>query len=274
MKKIFLTMLISLFAFSPVLAKSDKLSEEYLKNKKHLALLNPFVETAAQKVIKKALVKEIGAGKYDVDLDGYTLGSMKKGIFKSLEIKSKDLTVNEIPVRHLNLKTLTDYNWIDFNENPVKIKSNLTFAYDMEITEKSINSALKQKDYQRKMEKVNSLAYPLFTLQDVRVRIRHDKVHIIMDYTLPLASSKKTRSFMVSSDFKVDNGKIKASNVGFDNSYGNLPLDKVTNLVNLVDPLSFTLAQLCEENCKGNIENVKIENNNIQIDGKIFVVKK
>ena len=79
---------------------------------------------------------------------------------------------------------------------------------------------------------------------------------------------------MVSSDFKVDNGKIKASNVGFDNSYGNLPLDKVTNLVNLVDPLSFTLAQLCEENCKGNIENVKIENNNIQIDGKIFVVKK
>ena len=51
---------------------------------------------------------------------------------------------------------------------------------------------------------------------------------------------------MVSSNFKVDNGKIKATDIGFDNSYGKLPLEKVTNLVNLIDPLSFTLGELCE----------------------------
>ena len=111
-------------------------------------------------------------------------------------------------------------------------------------------------------------------MHDVRVKIRHNKIHIIMSYSLPLASSNKKKTFMVSSNFQVDNGKIKASNIGIDNAYGNLPIDKVANLVNLINPLSFTLAQISDSDCKGQVENIKIDDNIIQINGKIFIVKK
>lgn len=274
MKKGLLILLIMNFLLLSVSAKTDKDSVEYLKNKKHFSIVNPFIEGVVQKVIKKTLKKEIGEGSYRIKFDGYTFSSMKKGIFKNLEIIGKNLTIEEIPIPYLKLKTLTDYNWIDFNEEPIKIKSDIVFAYEIEITEKSINQALKQDNYQKTLEKLNKRAYPLFTMHDVRVRIKHNKVHIIMDYSLPLASNKKRKTFMVSTNFQVDNGKIKASNIGIDNSYGNLPIDKVTNLVNLIDPLSFTLAQLNENNCKGQVENVKIEDNIIQINGKIFIVKK
>ena len=78
---------------------------------------------------------------------------------------------------------------------------------------------------------------------------------------------------MVSTDFKVESGKIKANNVLIDRAYGNLPLDKVINLINLLDPLSFTLDILKEDHCKGQVESVKIEDNKIQIDGKMFIIK-
>ena len=273
MKKFILLLIISITIIMPIQAKTDKTSETYLKNKKHLAIMNPIAESFAQKIIKKSLKKEIGEGKYQVKFEGYTLSSMKKGIFKNLKIIGKNLNIKNIPIKSLELRSTTDYNWIDFNENPIKIKSDIAFNYYIELTEKSINEALKQKDYQKTLDNLNKRAYPLFTMHDVRIRIKHDKAHIIMEYSLPLASNKKKKTFMVSSKFKVENGKIKASNIGIDNAYGNLPIDKVTNLVNLIDPLSFTLTQLNNSNCKGQIENVKIEDNIIQINGKIFIEK-
>lgn len=270
MKKFLVIIVVALLAL-PVFAKADKTSSEYLKNRKHFSVMNPVVESIAQKVIKKSLQKDIGKGNYKVKFDGYTLFSMKRGIFKNLEITGKDLDVEGISVPYLSLKTVTDYNWIDISQDPVKIKSDMEFSYEMELTEKSISEALKHEDYKKTLAKINKRAYPLFALHDVRIRIRHDKVHIIMDYSLPLSSYNKRKTFMVSSNFVVDNGKIKASNIGVDNAYGNLPLDKVTNLVNLLDPLSFALDIMKDEKCTGNIENVKIENNIIKISGKMYI---
>lgn len=271
MKKVLLLLLMISIISVPAFARVDKADAEYLKNKKHLALMNPLVEKIAEKAIKKSLKKKIGNGRFKVKFEGYTFGSMKKGVFKNLEVIGKNLEIEEVPVPYLRLKNITDYNRIDFKEESVKIKSDMNFAYEMELTEKSISAALKQSDFKKTLEKVNKKAYPLFALNDVRIRIKHDKVHVIMDYFLPLSNSSKNRTFMVSTNFKVENGKIMATNVGIDNAYGNLPIDKVTNLINLIDPLTFTLAQLNEQKCETKIENVKIEDNIIKINGKIYV---
>lgn len=274
MKKFFILFVISFSLILSVQAQTDKISEDYLKNKKHLAISNPLVENIVEKAIKKSLKKEIGKGKYKVKFEGYTLLSMKKGIFKFLEIIGKNIVIEDIPVPYLKLKTISDYNWIDYRENPITIKTNTSFYYELELDEDSISKALDTKNYQKQLDKVNNIAYPLFRINDVKVRIRQDKTHIIIYYTLPLSNSKKNKTFMVSTDFKVDNGKVKASNVAFDSSYGKLPLDKVSNLVNLINPLNFTLDLLKDEKCKGQVENVKIVNNILKINGRIFIEAK
>lgn len=270
MKKVLVLFIFSMLLVSPVFSKTDKTSEEYLKNKKHFSLTMPVAERIAQKVIQKALVKE-SKGDYKVKLEGYTTSSLKQGIFKKLEITGKDLLIQDVRIPYLKLLTTTDYNWIDYNENPVVVKSDINFDYDMYLNENSINDALKTGDYNKILQKVNKKAYPIFMINDVRVRIKHDKLHIIMEYNFPIKPASKNRTFMVSSDVIAADNKVKLSNVGFNNAYGNLPLDKVINLVNLVDPLSFTLNLLDDKKCDGKINEVKIEDNTIMINGKIFI---
>ena len=271
MKKILLMFSIYYLILMPVFAQNNKITEEYLKNKKHFSVMNPIVENIAEKAIKTKLKKDLGKGRYRVKFDGYSLGSMKCGVFKNLEVIGKNFKINDIEVPYLKLKNETDYNWIDFSEKTVRIKSNIVFNYDLELTEKSVNSALKQKDFEKNIEKINQKAFPLFALKEVTIRIHNDKVFMIMDYFLPISGDKKIRKFVVSSKFKVDNGKILADSININTSYGNIPIAKVANLINLLDPLTFTLIKINEQNCKSQIENVIINDDIIKINGKIFI---
>lgn len=268
MKKVLLLIIAGLLISLPATAKTDKYSAEYLKNRKHFAILNPPVEGIAQSVIRKSLKKETGAN-FKVKFNGYTLSSMKKGIFKYLEITGKDVIVEGIEVPYVNIKTLSDYNYVDYTQDPVVFKSDMYFAYSMKLSEKSINDALKNQDYQKTIQKVNKLAYPLFTINDVCVRIRNNKVYIIMQYNFPISPAKQNKSFMISTSFKVENGQIKAHNIGLDKAYGNLSIDKITNLVNLLDPLSFTIDLMDSKKCKGKLDNLEIKDNLIQVNGRL-----
>ena len=271
MKKI-LILLICVFIMLPVFAKTDKNSVEYLKEKKHLSLMNPVVEKIAEKAIKKSLKKEF-KGSYKVDFDGYTLGSMRAGIFKNFIVKGKNLEIDEIEIPYLKLTSVTDYNWIDYKAEPIVYKSDMTFIYEIDLTEDSINSALKHKSYKKKIEKINNIAYPLFTLYETRVKVKNNKLYIIMEYNLPLASFKRNKTFIVSMSLKVENNKIYANNVNIDKSYGNLSLNKVTNLINLLDPLTFTLSLIESKDCQGRVDSVTIMDDIIKINGRINIKK-
>lgn len=271
MKKFLSIFFINLILLMPVYSNTDKSSSDYLKNKKHFALMNPLAESIAQKAIKKSLKKKIGKGDYKVKFEIYTLSSLKKGIFKTLNIKGKNLIIEEIPIPLLVLKSATDYNWIDYQKDPVTIKSDIIFDYELDLNEDSINQALKNEKYLKNIDKINRKAYPLFEISNVKVKIKKNLAYIIMEYRLPLSNSDKKRVFIVSTDFKVSDGKIKAHNVAFNKSYGALSLDKVTNLINLIDPLTFTLAELNNKNCTGKIENVKIDDDIVKINGRIFI---
>lgn len=105
----------------------------------------------------------------------------------------------------------------------------------------------------------------------VSTKIRNNKLYILTEYNFPIAPSSRNKVFVASSDFKVQNGKIRAINVKLDSAYGKISLDKVANLLNLLNPLEFTMEILDSKKCNANIENVNIVDNKVKIDGKIFV---
>lgn len=89
MKKILLVFILMLFAVNTGFA-ADKYSKDYLQNHRHFAIMNPIAESMAEHIIKSSLKKETG-GKYKVKFDGYTVSSMKKGIFKILKLPAQTL---------------------------------------------------------------------------------------------------------------------------------------------------------------------------------------
>lgn len=271
-KKALLLAIAGLLLTSPAFAKAEKNSKDYLQNKKHFAIMNPIVEGFAERAIKKILKKETNKN-FKVKFDGYTLSSMKQGVFKNLEMSGEDFKIDDIDIVYLSIKSVTDYNYIDYRQKPIVMKSDMVYAYEIHLNENSINTALDKKDYKKVMEKVNNIAYPMFLINDVRIRIKNNRAHVIVDYNFPLAKTKKDRTFAMSSKFKVDKttNKIIADDVAVASAYGNLQSSKVANLINLLDPLSFTLKLVDKKKCNGRIENVKIVDDIVQISGKIFV---
>jgi len=268
MKKI-IAFLLMIFLTSNAVFAIDKYSVEYLQGKNHFSLTKNFAENMVKRALKKALKKETGTN-FDVQFEGYTLSSIKRGVFKSIEISGEDVNIEGISVPFVHLKSLDDYNYIDYTKNPIEFKCDMTFAYDVLLSDETINAAMKDADYNKVIAKVNRIASPFFVIKGVRTKIKDDKFYIITDYNLPLAVTKD-RSFVAQSDFEVVNGAIRARNVKIDNSYGNLGLNKVANLINYLNPLEFTVDFLESEKQKTTIENVNIVDNKVRVDGKIYV---
>ena len=85
MKKIIIFLILTFIFISPTLSAKDKFSEEYLKGSYHPFSMSFVGEKVVNSAIKQALKKE-APGHYKVQFKGYTLASIKKGIFKYLEI--------------------------------------------------------------------------------------------------------------------------------------------------------------------------------------------
>lgn len=270
MKKIFIFLILMLFATTSVYAKTDKTSAEYLQNKKHFSILNPFVEATVEKIIKKSLKKSTGEN-FKVKFDGYTLHSMKKGIFKNLELQGKDFQINDIDVKYLKLKSLTNYNKIDYNKKPIAIETDMVYAYEIHLTEQSINQALNSKEYKKSLEKINNKVYPLFSLYETYVQIKNNKLRITMEYNFPIAPSRKNKKVTITTGVKLERNKISADDILIDSNYNAVPAEQVAKLINLLDPLTFTLDLMNTTKCNARTENVKIIDNIIQINGKIYV---
>ena len=269
MKKLLTLLLVVFFSSTVVFAAVDKYSIEYLQGKNHFSLSKCFAEKAVKKALKKALKKETGTD-FDVKFEGYTLSSIKRGVFKSIEISGEDVKWEELTIPYVHLKSLDDYNYIDYTKNPIVFKCDMTYGYDILLDDETINAALKDSDYNKVLAKVNKIASPFFVIKGVRTKIVDNKLYIVTDYNLPLAVTKD-RTFIAQSDFEVVNGTIKAKNVSIDTAYGNLGLNKVANLINYLNPLEFTVDMLESGKHKTTIENVNIIDNKVKVDGKIYI---
>ena len=268
MKKIFTILLIA-FLTSNICFAVDRYSVEYLQGKNHFSLTRKIAEKSVKSTLRKALKKETGTN-FDINFEGYTLSSIKRGVFKSIELTGKDVNYNGMVIPHVHLQSLDDYNYIDYTKNPVVFMCDMTYAYEIWLDDESLNTALKDAAYSKILTRVNKIAKPFFVVKGVRTKIKDDKLYIITDYNLPLATTKD-RSFVAQSDFEVINGKIKAKNIHIDSAYGNLGLNKVANLINYLNPLEFAVDILGSGKQKTIIENVNIIDNQVKISGKIYL---
>jgi hypothetical protein len=272
MKKLLTLLTLTTLLVNTAFAEVDKFSKEYLENHSGFSITKPIAECLVKRAIKKALKKETGAN-FDVQFQGYTTASIKKGIFKHIEFSAKNAKINDLPVPYVSLKTLSDYNYIDYTQNPIVFKSDMTCAYEIMMSEETINAALNEKEYQKVLSYVNKIASPIFVAKDVRIKMANNKLYIIMDYNFPILKMSGDKSFVMSTDFELVNNKIISKNVHIDTSYGNLGLNKVANLINLLNPLDFTLKFLEDDinNSRANIENINIVDNMVKVNGKIFI---
>lgn len=227
-----------------------------------------------ESLTKKAIKKEITSGKIDVNLKSFSTRDLKAGRFKSLEITGKDVVVDGIYISYFNTKTLCDFNYVVQDKNgKVIVKEDIPVRVNVVITEDDLNSTMNSSDYKRMLSDINTIGgtLNLFQIVSTSVKLKNGKMYYIMKYALPFV--RKPQEIVISADLCIHNGEIILANTNLVSDCLALDVHSFSKILNYINPLDFSAKILENKNARFNIQNVKISNGKINIDGQVTVLK-
>ena len=231
-------------------------------------------EKIGEKLVKKAIKKNITSGDIKVDLDAYSVRDLKAGRFKSLEINGKNVDIQGVYISSFNAKTLCNFNYIanDKKGNYI-VKEDIPASFNAIITEEDLNKTMLSSDYKRMIDDINSIGGNLniFQITSTNIKLKNDKMYYVLKYSMPFV--RKTKELVITANLKVENGQIELANTSFLNNSMALDVDKLAKLINYINPLDFSAKILENKDAKFNIETVNISNGKITIDGNMTILK-
>lgn len=231
-------------------------------------------EKIGEKLVKKAIKKNITSGDIKVNLDAYSVRDLKAGRFKSLEINGKNVDIQGVYISSFNAKTLCNFNYIanDKRGNYI-VKEYIPASFNATITEEDLNKTMLSSDYKRMIDDINSIGGNLniFQITSTNIKLKNDKMYYVLKYSMPFV--RKTKELVITANLKVENGQIELANTSFLNNSMALDVDKLSKLINYINPLDFSAKILENKDAKFNIETVNISNGKITIDGNMTILK-
>lgn len=231
-------------------------------------------EKIGEKLVKKAIKKNITSGDIKVNLDAYSVRDLKAGRFKSLEINGKNVDIQGVYISSFNAKTLCNFNYIanDKRGNYI-VKEDIPASFNAIITEEDLNKTMLSSDYKRMIDDINSIGGNLniFQITSTNIKLKNDKMYYVLKYSMPFV--RKTKELVITANLKVENGQIELANTNFLNNSMALDVDKLSKLINYINPLDFSAKILENKDAKFNIETVNISNGKITIDGNMTILK-
>lgn len=231
-------------------------------------------EKIGEKLVKKAIKKNITSGDIKVNLDAYSVRDLKAGRFKSLEINGKNVDIQGVYISSFNAKTLCNFNYIanDKRGNYI-VKEDIPASFNAIITEEDLNKTMLSSDYKRMIDDINSIGGNLniFQITSTNIKLKNDKMYYVLKYSMPFV--RKTKELVITANLIVENGQIELANTSFLNNSMALDVDKLSKLINYINPLDFSAKILENKDAKFNIETVNISNGKITIDGNMTILK-
>ena len=229
--------------------------------------INFIAKQVAKNIIKKEL-KGMVKGKIKVKLDSYSVFDLKKGIFKGLELSAQDIVSEDVYVSQLNAKTLCDFNYIDYNKNPMEYKAPMPLDFTMSLSESDLNKSFFDEDnetYKNRLKQINIIMHDILVTKKISAEIRKNRFYIIMNGYVPLI--KIPVKVTVSSAINVKNNQIMLNDTLTKGLSKFVSADTMNEIINMVNPLEYTLNSFETTRDKIIVNNVKIIDNKIEING-------
>lgn len=230
-------------------------------------------ERIAEFRIREAL-KKATKQKFNVSVRSYSIQDLLQGRFKSISVSGKNLDIDGVYLTSLQLKTLCDFNYVQFDEDPVKFKENMIIGFSTIISDEDLRKTMHSSGYLDKLNCVNvhGCGITFFKLSGAGVDIKNNKLCFKIRVTSQLLLEKPL-DVQMSTDLNAKNGRLILTKIDLKNVVKNVDLSKVANQLNTINPLTFTLEMLENKNTKMCINHVEIVGNQIIMNGNIFIPK-
>ena len=278
MKKLILLLGLLLLSSSAAFASKCEYTcvEPYNMNNKFSSFLSNitglnFTRTKVSEAVMKKSLKKSLQGKVDINIQSYSAKDLSNGIFKSLKITGKDVSIDDIYVSFLELKSLCDFNYIEYDKKGNMVfKEEFPMSFAIQMSNDDINRTMQSEKYKKIINDVNKLGFAGIKVASTESSIRGNKLYYSFTVNIPFMKPQKIE---LTADLKVKNGQIDFENTRLSSNSFKFDLKKVDTLMNLLNPLDFSINIFDNKNAKVYIENVAIKNNIIVTDGIIIIPK-
>lgn len=282
MKKIILLLGMLLAVNSTVFAACEySCTAPYNMNAKYKTFFsaisgyNSITENRAEDIIRDEILKIATAGDLKVDLESFSPGDLKNGIFKSISIDANDVLINDIHLQSLALHSLCDFNYIKPNGgNNVVFMEDFPMSFDIIMSQDDINRTMKHDRYQNIIKELNrvSNSYGIgLQVSSTRVAIKANKFYYIIGFNVPFV--KREQRIVLESDLRIKNGKINMNNTKLVSGPIKLDLKKIDFMMNYLNPIDFSVNILENKNAEVIVKSLEIKEDTLVTDGVIIIPK-
>ncbi len=236
---------------------------------------NTVVENSAEAILEKEVAKIIEADKLKVDIDSFSPGDLKNGIFKSAKITANNLIVNDIHLSSLKLASLCKFNYIKpNNDGDVTFMEDFPMSFDIVMSQDDINKTMKHESYQKIIKDINSLSDKAglgLQISSTNVAIKANKFYYIIGVHIPFV--RREQKLVFESSLHVKDGNIAFYDTALVSGNVRMDLKKVDFIMNFLNPLDFSVNIIENKKAEINVKNVDIKDNKIVTDGIIIIPK-
>ena len=243
------------------------LSSKLVRYPTNMLGINFIAKQVAKSIIKKE-IKGMIKGDIKVKLDSYSVFDLKKGIIKSFELTADEVVSDDVYVNRLEAKTLCDFNYVNYQKNPIEYRVPMPLDFTMYLTDKDLNKSFFDEDnkiYKKRLNQINIIMNDILITKQISTEIRNNKFYFILNGYVPIL--RVPVKVTISSKINVKNNQIVLNDTLTRGLSKFVPEDTIYEIINIINPLEYTLNSFETTRDKIIVNNVKIVDNKIVING-------
>lgn len=225
----------------------------------------------SEAAIEKAINKSVKGNKLNVTLDSYSAKDLANGIFKSIQVSGKNVSIDGIYFSSLEIKSLCDFNYIEYDKKGnLAFKEDFPMSFSVQMSNDDINNTMQSEKYKKIISDINVLGISGIKVSSTTASVRGNKFYYAFNISIPFMKERKVE---LTADLKVKEGKIDFQNTRLVSNSFKLDLKKLDFLLDYLNPLDFSVHVFENKDAKVYIKNIAIKNNIIHSDGVIIIPK-
>ena len=230
------------------------------------------IESALQTIIYKET-----NSKFKIKINNFYGSNILNGEFKNLSASAKTYQDGDFWAHDVNAQTICEYNKISLKNDEIIFDENLILKYSAKINQEDIDKMVHSGSYKKLIDNMNSdkAISSLVKIKSYDVEIKNNK--LLFRYNL-LPSSKyglslfvKPIMFVFSAGLEVIDGEIKICNFKLNSE--DTKDSMFSSIIAKLNPTSYKFRIDNKNKAKIEVDNVKIINNEINLDGIILIKK-
>jgi len=232
-------------------------------------------QAIANSIVKKELRKSMGSKDFKVKMKSFSAKDLADGRFKSLNITGKNLNLDGVYLSEFEASTICDFNYVKATTKSIKFKENFGINYSMKVSNEDLKKTVLSKDYLKYLSSFNIKAgsVNILELKNVDVNLKDDKFYFSINMNNTIFNYSVPFNVDVAAKMKIQNGKIKVTEVSWLNKNKTINLSQLTNILNIINPLKYTVNVLDNENAKVELKTLDIHCDKLVMDGTLFIPK-